>query len=148
MKQGDTINMNAEYVEYSGKTKLAFASGDVVLTEPSSTLSTDTLYFDRQKQQSFYKTGGKVVRDSSGTITSRIGRYYMNQKKYQFVNDVVLVNPEYTINSSQLDYYSTSGHAFMYGPTTIVGETSTIYCERGFYDTKSDTGYFVKKITN
>ncbi|MGJ8592678.1 MAG: OstA-like protein [Aquaticitalea sp.] len=145
MKQGDTVNMNAKYVEYSGKTQLAFASGDVVLTEPKSTLTTDTLHFDKVKQQAFYNTGGKVVRDSSGTITSRIGRYYMDSKKYQFVNDVVLVNPEYTLNTNQLDFYSVNGHAYLYGPSTIVGETSTIYCERGFYDTEKDTGYFVKK---
>ena len=31
MQQGDTINMNAKYVEYSGKTQLAFASGNVLL---------------------------------------------------------------------------------------------------------------------
>jgi len=142
--QGDTINMTAKYVEYSGKTQLAFASGDVVLTEPSSTLSTDTLYFDRVKQQAFYKTKGKVVRDTSGTITSQIGRYYMQTKKYQFVQDVTLVNKEYTIDSDQLDFYSESGHAYLYGPTTIVSETSTIYCERGFYDTNNDTGYFIK----
>ena len=35
MKQGDTINMTSKYVEYSGKTQLAFASGDVILTEPN-----------------------------------------------------------------------------------------------------------------
>ena len=145
MKQGDTINMSSKYVEYSGRTKLAFASGDVVLKEPSSTLTTDTLYFDRVKQQAFYQSRGKVVRDSSGTITSQIGRYYMSNKKYQFVQDVVLVNPDYTIESDQLDFYSTSGHAYLYGPTTITGETSKIYCERGFYDTENDTGYFLKK---
>lgn len=145
MKQGDTINMNAKYVEYSGKTQLAFASGNVVLVEPQSTLTTDTLYFDRTKQQAYYKSGGKVVRDTSGTITSRIGRYYMNTKKYQFVNKVVLVNPEYTLNTERLDFYTESGFAYMYGPSTIVGETSKIYSERGFYDTKNDTGYFIKK---
>ncbi|MEZ4803700.1 MAG: OstA-like protein [Gelidibacter sp.] len=145
MKQGDTVNMNARHVEYSGKTQLAFASGNVILTEPKSTLTTDTLYFDKVKQQAYYKTGGQVVRDSSGTITSRIGRYYMENKKYQFVNDVVLVNPQYTLNTNQLDFYSDNGHAYLYGPSTIVGETSTIYCERGFYDTENDTGYFVKK---
>lgn len=144
MKQGDTINMNAKYVEYSGKTKLAFASGDVVLKEPSSVLTTDTLYFDRLKQEAFYKTGGKVVRDSSGTITSRIGRYYMNAKKYQFVNEVNLVNPQYILNTEQLDYYTQNALAYMYGPSTITGETSKIYCERGFYDTQNDTGYFIK----
>ena len=145
MKQGDTIDMSSKYVEYSGRTKLAFASGDVILTEPSSTLTTDTLYFDRVKQQAFYQNHGKVVRDTSGTITSKIGRYYMSNKKYQFVQDVVLVNPDYTIESDQLDFYSTSGHAYLYGPTTITSEESKIYCERGFYDTNNDTGYFLKK---
>ena len=143
--QGDTIDMTAKYVEYSGKTQLAYAKGDVVLKEPTSILTTDILYFDRVKQQAYYNTTGKVVRDSSGTITSQIGRYYMQKKKYQFVQDVVLVNPEYTINSDQLDFYSETGHAYLFGPTTIVGETSTIYCEKGFYDTNNDTGYFLKK---
>ena len=145
MIQGDTINMNAKYVEYSGKTQLAFASGDVVLTEPQSMLTTDTLYFDRVKQQAFYQSGGTVVKDSSGTITSRIGRYYMDKSKYEFVNDVELVNPEYILQTNRLDYYTENGFAFLYGPSTITGESSKIYCERGFYDTNNDTGYFIKK---
>jgi len=145
MVQGDTVNMRAKYVEYSGKTQLAFASGDVVLVEPKSTLTTDTLYFDRVKQQAFYKSFGKVVRDTSGTITSQIGRYYMDTKKYQFVNNVVLVNPDYTLKTERLDFFTESGYAYMYGPSTITGETSKIYCERGFYDTKFDKGYFIKK---
>ncbi len=144
MVQGDTITMNSKYVEYSGITQLAFAAGDVVLTEPQSVLTTDTLYFDRTKQEAFYNTKGKVVRDSSGTITSQIGRYYMNDSKYRFIKDVVLVNPDYTLNTEQLDFYSESGYAYMFGPSTIVGEASTIYCERGFYNTNDDTGYFIK----
>ncbi len=144
IKQGDSINMNSKYVEYSGITKLAYASGDVVLTDPESTIKTDTLWMNRVSQQAFYRSGGTVVRDSSGTITSQIGRYYMTNKKYQFVQNVKLVNPEYVIDSDQLDYYSETGRAYLFGPTTITGETSKIYCERGFYDTENDTGYFLK----
>ena len=145
IKQGDTINMTSKYVEYSGKTQLAFASGDVVLKDPTSIITTDTLYFDRIKQEAFYQNNGKVVRDTTGTITSTIGRYFMKTKKYQFVNNVMLVNPEYIIESNRLDFYSLSGYAFLYGPTTITSKTSVIYCERGFYNTTNDTGYFVKK---
>jgi lipopolysaccharide export system protein LptA len=145
IKQGDTITMTSKYVEYSGMTKLAFASGDVVLTDPSSVITTDTLFFDRVKQEAFYKSKGKVVKDTSGTITSQIGRYYMETKKYQFVQNVKLVNPDYIIESDQLDFYSESGHAYLYGPTTITGEDSKIYCEKGFYDTNNDIGYFIKK---
>src|SRR5690606_1642041 len=73
-----------------------------------------------------------------------IGRYYMDQDKYSFISNVVVSNPEYVINSEQLDFYSENGYAYMYGPTTIESETSTVYCERGFYDTRNDTGYFVQ----
>ena len=55
INQGDTIIMTSKYVEYSGKTQLAIASGDVLLTDPTSTITSDTLYFDRIKQQAFYK---------------------------------------------------------------------------------------------
>lgn len=142
MKQGDTINMTTKYIEYSGKTQLAFARGDVVLTDPQSVLTTDKLHYDRSRQLAYYDTKGKVVRDSSGTITSQIGRYYMNANKYQFTQDVVLVNPDYTLNTERLDFFTQNGFAYLFGPSTITGETSTIYCERGFYDTNNNTGHF------
>jgi lipopolysaccharide export system protein LptA len=145
VKQGDSINMTSKYVEYSGKTQLAYASGDVILIDPNSKLYTDVLHFDRIRQQAYYNQKGKVVRDTSGTITSTRGRYYMTSKKYQFVDNVKLVNPEYIIDTEQLDFYTESGFAFLYGPTTITSEASVIYCERGYYNTNNDTGYFVKK---
>lgn len=145
VKQGDSINMTSKYVEYSGKTQLAYASGDVILIDPNSKLYTDILHFDRIRQQAYYNQKGKVVRDTSGTITSTRGRYYMTSKKYQFVDNVKLVNPEYIIDTEQLDFYTESGFAFLYGPTTITSEASVIYCERGYYNTNNDTGYFVKK---
>ena len=145
VKQGDSLDMTSKYVEYSGKTQLAYASGDVVLIDPTSKLYTDILYFDRIKQQAFYNQKGKVVRDNSGTITSTIGHYYIDAKKYQFSDNVKLVNPEYVIDTDRLDFYTVSGYAFLYGPTTITSDTSIIYCERGFYNTNNDTGYFVKK---
>jgi len=145
VKQGDSINMTSKYVEYSGKTQLAYASGDVVLIDPDSKLYTDVIHFDRIKQQAYYNQKGRVVRDTSGTITSTVGRYYVNSKKYQFVDNVKLINPEYEIDTERLDFYTESGYAFMFGPTTITSETSVIYCERGFYNTNNDTGHFVKK---
>jgi len=142
MVQGDTITMTAKYIEYSGKTELAYARGDVILKEPQSILTTQKLHFNRLKQLAYYDTNGKVVRDSSGTITSKIGRYYMPTKKYQFIDSVVLVNPEYTLKTKRLDFFNESGHAYIFGPSTITGEENTIYCERGFYETKEDFGHF------
>ncbi len=143
IKQGDTLKLTSKVANYSGKTQLAFTAGDVLLTEPKSTLKTDTLYFDKIKQQAYYKTGG-VVHHQDNIINSAIGKYIMESKKYQFIGDVDIKNPEYTLNSSQLDFYSNSGIAYMYGKSVIKHKGTTIHCERGYYDTNADLGYFVK----
>ena len=43
----------------------------------------------------------------------------MNSKKYQFVNNVKLVNPEYVIESNQLDFYTLSGLPFYLAPQRL-----------------------------
>ncbi|PWL38340.1 OstA-like protein [Flagellimonas aquimarina] len=143
LQQGDSIEMNSSYMSYNGDSKLAKAWEKVDLTDGQMTLTTDTLYFNREKQESFYNSGGKVV-DSVNVLTSKIGTYFTELKKVQFRNDVHIDNPEYIIDSEQLDYYRISKNAYMYGPSTITGEEYKIYCERGFYDTKIEQGYGIK----
>ena len=143
MKQGDSVQMVARKLDYDGNTKVAKAREKVVLRNAQMTLTTDTLYFDRQAQQAYYNTSGRVV-DSANTLTSRIGRYFMDIKKYQFQDSVFIRNPDYTVESERLDYYTNSKNVYMYGPSTITGETYKMYSERGFYDTKIERGYGVK----
>ncbi|WP_246848922.1 OstA-like protein [Aquimarina sp. U1-2] len=143
IKQGDTLTMTSKYAEYNGNTKFAYASDNVFMETPSNTLRTDTLFFDRLRQQAYYRSGG-TVKDSSNTLTSTIGRYFMDRKQYSFNTKVKIVNPENTVDSDRLDYYTENGHAYLYGPSTVKGTESTLYCERGFYDTKVKTGYAIK----
>jgi lipopolysaccharide export system protein LptA len=143
IKQGDTITLTSNVANYSGKTQLAFTAGNVVLTEPKSNLKTDTLYFDKIKQQAYYNTGG-VVNHEESVINSAVGKYFIDSQKYQFIGKVDIKNPEYNLNSNQLDFYSNSGIAYMYGKSFIKHKETTILCERGYYDTNADLGYFVK----
>ncbi len=143
LQQGDSIEMNSGKLDYDGNTKLARAWEKVDLSDGQMTLTTDTLYFDREAQLSYYRSGGRVV-DSVNVLTSRLGNYFIELKKVQFRDSVHIDNPEYIIDSEQLDYYRISKNAYMYGPSTITGEDYKIYCERGFYDTKIEQGYGVK----
>lgn len=143
IKQGDTLTMTSTYAEYNGDTQFAYASENVFMETPSNTLRTDTLFFDRLRQQAYYRSGG-TVKDSSNTLTSKIGRYFMERKQYSFNTSVKIVNPENTVDSERLDYFTDNGHAYLYGPSTVKGKESTLYCERGFYDTNVKTGYAIK----
>jgi len=145
LKQGDTINLSSEYLEYNGDSKIAFASGKVILTEPSSILYTDSLYFNRNKQEVFYTNYGRVIKQEQDTIDSKIGNYLLEKKKYEFKIGVLLKNPKYNISTSRLDFYTESGHAYFYGPTDITSDESNIFCELGYYNTNEDNGYFIKK---
>ena len=143
LKQGDSVEMTSQRIDYKGDIKLAKAWGNVVLTNSDMTLKTDTLRLNRETQEAYYQENGTVI-DSANTLTSKVGRYFMERKKYQFLDSVHIDNPEYILDSEQLDYYTSSKNAYMYGPSTIVGATYKIYCERGFYDTKVESGYGIK----
>ncbi|SMG51292.1 OstA-like protein [Arenibacter troitsensis] len=143
LQQGDSVQLTSGKIDYDGNLNLAKAWENVVLNHTSMTLTTDTLRFDREKQEAYYEHNGTVV-DSSNTLTSKIGRYFTQLKKSQFLQSVNLVNPEFNLESKQLDYYTESKNAYLYGASTITGETYKMYCERGFYDTKIENGYGIK----
>ncbi|MDL2142261.1 OstA-like protein [Flavobacterium tructae] len=142
--QGDTLFLNSKYAEYSGNVKKAFATGDAVMSSPDATLSTDTINFDRNIQQVFYNTKGTII-NKDNTLVSKSGRYFVTDKKFQFLTAVTITNPKYVIKSNHLDYYSNSGHSYLLGPSTITSKSNYIYTERGFYDTKKNLAHFLRK---
>ena len=148
INQGDTIFMNSRYAEYDGKIEFAFATGDVSMRSPESTLVTDTIYFDKKNQEAFYNSFG-TIQNKENTLKSKSGRYYIDQKKYNFKTAVTVTNPQSTIKTNNLDFYENSGHAYVFGPSTITSKENVIYTENGFYDTKNDLGKLSKnsKIT-
>jgi len=144
LKQGDTLNLKANYLEYNGDTRLVFAKGDVILNEPESDLYTESIYFDRNSQEGFYTNKGKLIRNFTDTIYSLRGTFFAKEKKYRFEKEVDLRTPKYNIYSDVLNYFTESGKSYFFGPTDIITDDSKIYCEIGYYDTENDNGYFIK----
>jgi lipopolysaccharide export system protein LptA len=144
MVQGDTLYLNSKYAEYNGNIKQAFATGEVIMRSPESTLVTDTIHFDRVSQEAFYESFGTIT-NRENVLKSRIGRYFVTQKKFKFLTEVTIVNPKYVIKTNHLDYYTNSGHSYLFGPSTIKSKKDFIYTENGFYNTKKNTGHFLNK---
>lgn len=144
--QGDSLKMTCNAIEYDGKTKTAIAIGNVNLQRPDMNLKTERLDLDRINSKAFYNTKGVII-DSASTLTSNRGTYFMEQKKYRFTSDVTIVNPDYVVNSEQLDYFTELNQAYLYGNSNIKGKAYTILCERGFYDLDREKGIFKKNAT-
>ena len=141
VKQGDSLQLNSEYIYYSGTTKFAIAKRKVLLQNQESTLRTDSLYFDRKKQEAYYTTAGEITSDKT-VIRSQSGTYFGEDSKYEFVTNVHVIDPSFTIHSKRMDYYTELRHAYFYGATTIQGESYNVECNRGFFDSNLNKGYF------
>jgi len=150
VNQGDTITQQSKYVHYNGKTKMVKSWGNVILKDPKMTLTTDTLHFDREKQILIYKDHA-TIKDSTNTLKSQIGNYFLETNKFQALSKVVITNPDNIITSEHLDYYTNTGIADLYGPTTIIDlkENNTLYSEEGHHNSKTRISHFIKnaKIT-
>lgn len=142
--QGDTVQMTSRYLEYDGNTRKALSRNQVELKTPKATLSTDTLHYDRISQQAFYSHYG-TLRDSTNTLVSKNGIYYLDKQKVRFEKEVVMTNKDFVMNSELLFYYPNTKHVYFYGPTHGKGKNYKTYAERGFYDTQAREGYLLKK---
>ncbi|WP_254712527.1 OstA-like protein [Polaribacter pectinis] len=145
IKQGDSITQNSDYTDYDANSKQALSWGNVVLKDPTMTLTSDTLHFDRLNQKLYYRSFA-TIKDQTNTLKSKNGNYYLENKKFTATTRVTVVNPEHNLESNHLDYYTNSGLTYLYGPSTITNtkNKNRIYCERGFYNTKTDISHFVK----
>ncbi len=140
IRQGDTLNLYGDYLNYNGNTQLARVSGDTVqLINKDIILTTDQLYFDRSSQEASYFTGGLIEsRSDSNLLRSERGYYNTRSRIFTFKDSVVLTNPDFRMTADTLLYHSHTEIVEFLGPTFIYGEDNLIYCENGWYKTIQD----------
>lgn len=145
IEQGDSIIQYSDFVNYNGNTKIAKSWGNVEANDKEMKLTTDTLYFDRKKQVLFYPNWG-TIRDKKNTLKSIKGTYYTKTKKFEARTNVNVNNPENNLKTNNLDYYTDTRLAYLYGSSTVTNlkDSTKIYAERGFYNTNTNVSYFVK----
>jgi len=136
--QNDPITTNSRYAEYDGNTKIAKLRNKVVFKNESTTLYTEFLDYDRTTGIANYFNDGKVV-DSTNVLTSKNGVYETAIEKITFTEDVVLVNPDYTLKTNFMIYRTIPKTAETVGVTNIVSKDGDkLNAQKGsYYDTEN-----------
>ena len=116
LEQGDSIKLFSNNLDYDGNDRKVIAKGDVDFYNNDTNLKTNLLYHDRNAKEFFFEEGG-IIKDSVTTIKSIEGKYFLENSKYNFKKDVEINNPEYYIQSNNLDWdkvvkVSTSHYVF------------------------------------
>lgn len=141
--QGDSLFMYGDSLRFNGNTSMGKVRGNVRLIDNNMQLTTRFLDFNTETNWSHYYHGGTTV-DSANTLYSNSGFYYSDVDEFHFKDSVVLVNLDYSIFTDTLKYNTDTETAFFFGPTDIISDSSYIYCENGWYDTRFDIARFGK----
>lgn len=143
IRLSDTLNLYGDSLQYNGNTRIAKVKGNVELQDNETLLTTDSLTYDRNTKTAMYDFWGKIV-NNDNTLVSKYGYYYTDRKEFFFKEKVILINPDYVINSDTMMHNTVTDMSYFYGPSTIVGKEDSIYCENGWYNSANRTARFRK----
>ncbi|WP_293310482.1 OstA-like protein [Pedobacter sp. UBA5917] len=148
INQGLT-NIYSDQLEYDGNKKHAHLTGNVIMKDSSSTLTTNILDYNTLSKIGTYTSGGKIV-NKEVIVTSKNGYYFSQGYSREgsdayFRYDVVVVTPQATIKSDTMSYNTKNKWTYFYGPTNIKGKDDNLYTENGQYNTTTEDAFFGKK---
>jgi lipopolysaccharide assembly outer membrane protein LptD (OstA) len=141
IRQQDTLDLHGDYLEYNGDSRLATIKKDVILSDGNMTLRTQQLNYDMINKVGYYSSGGHINNGEDQLYSIR-GTYFSRSKDVHFRDSVRLNNPDYIMVSDTLQYNTISKTATFLGPTYIYSEENTIFCNYGWYNTKTETSQF------
>lgn len=143
INMGDTIHLWGDSIRYFGNTKIAEVRNNVKLINKTAVLTTDSMNYDRKQNIGYYFNWGKI-KDGENSLVSEWGYYFSLLKDFVAVKSVILTNPDYHMYSDSLRYNIETEKSSFYGPSKIVGDSNLIYCENGWYNTKTEISQFNK----
>jgi lipopolysaccharide export system protein LptA len=141
INQGDTLHLYGDRIIYHGNRRYAEVRQNVRLMDNETTLTTEYLDFNLRDDYGYYPRGGVVI-NGDNRLESIKGYYFTNQKLFYFQDSVRITNPDYVISSDTLRYNTVTEVVYFLGPTTIIGDQVNVYCENGWYDTRTDIAQF------
>lgn len=127
----DGVKITGKRLIYDGPKQTYNVVEDVVLDDGSVIMRTPELEFEGRHNTATYEAGGEMTSGET-VLKSKRGHYEGRTQMFYCYDDVVIVNPEYTIWTDTLHYHR-SGLAKFFGPTNIETNDYYMYSRRGWF---------------
>ncbi|AXI23968.1 lipopolysaccharide transport periplasmic protein LptA [Cardinium endosymbiont of Sogatella furcifera] len=127
-QEGNVIK-SAALIYYPTKKQAVFEN-NVSYTSKKATFYTPKLTYNVEKKQGEFLQGGKLVQDQM-VLTSSKGFYDGANHQVTFLDQVVLVDPNYRLHCDQLNYHTESETAYFQGATKIIHEDGVLTTLKG-----------------
>ncbi len=143
IQQGDSLDVFADSLIYSGVTRIANLYGNVALEHADQQLFTDSLRYDLNTKIATYTSGATLVNEET-QLSSKRGYYYVDLDEAYFKDSVIVVDPQFNLKADTLKFNVQTEVVTFLGPTLITDDSTKIYTEAGFYDTQLSLAEFTK----
>lgn len=134
----------SDYLSYSGNIKKAYLSGNVSLTTGKDNLWTEELdYFLKTKIGNYYQGG--TLQSGNTTVSSNLGTYNAEKKEARFVENVLVNDSAFNIESKDLSYNTESKMMRFFDSTVVIGKSYVLRTTVGMYDAKNQIAQFITR---
>ncbi|HTO14175.1 MAG TPA: OstA-like protein [Edaphocola sp.] len=131
IEQADGTNALADYLKYTGRNKVIFMKGDVVLSDPQGkTLWSEEVEYNLNTKVGKYFKEGTLQNDET-IISSKFGEYNLKTKDARFKGDVVVNDPEYNSTSEDISYNTQTEIVYFYADAIVQNESTTLFAKPG-----------------
>lgn len=163
MWEGDTLHMWCDSLSYDGELMQGQLFDNVKMLHNQTQLLTDYLIYYREEGKTYFPYSG-IISDPDNHLVSDLGWYYTQNRLSVFHNNVVMrhydfskmteserperpdpdsgaYEPDVTTYSDTLHYSFLTDDAWLYGPSTIVNDTATLYTNLATTNTKTQQSW-------
>lgn len=143
--QGDTLFVYGDILYYDGNTKLAKLRRNVRMVNKKTTLTTDSLNYDRMNGIAYYFKNGKID-DDENVLTSVYGEYTPESNHAVFKQNVKMKNKEFLMDSEILNYNTRTHIADIVGDAHMIYKDETnVYSNKGWYNTSTNRSMLLNR---
>lgn len=143
LQHGESTTIFADSGEYRSDIKIAELFSNVSLLNGQQKLFTEKMSYNANTKIATYLTGATLTNDTT-FLTSVRGYFNTETNDIFFKDNVVIVNPDFTLRTDTLKYQASSEVATFLAPTLIAQDSARIYTEAGFYNIKEKQASFTK----
>lgn len=146
LQNPDGSVITANEMEYDGNTERGIARKNVKLTDPTQSINTELLFYDRKQNIAYFNTGGTITRQGS-TMYTRSATYDISSRMIDFTGNVKIENLDYIVEGTNIKQNQNTNTAEFFGPTTITSRKNPknyVYTEQGSYQMNQKEVYLNK----
>ena len=141
-QQGGTGGM-CSYLRYASDKRLAYMTGDVQLTDGKNRLWAKELNYNLDTKTGTYNNNGTLQSDST-IVTSIYGVYNVKTHDSRFTGNVVILDPQYKIQSKDVGYNTETRVQTFYDYSVVTADSgkSILTAYGGTYDSRNVVARF------